>query len=143
MTSTACSHNKVLIFLPLPSLIHFSSFLNVFKNWTCCSRCGYFCSGRYENYLFELTGEHLPAINASGLYDVKAVYSRSRKSAEALIPGGGVDIYSDDSGSGKSLDDLLARKDIQAVDIVLPITHQPSVIKRALKAGKHVVQPIH
>ncbi len=68
------------------------------------------------------------------------MYSRSKKSANALIPNGSVDIYSDDSGSGKGLDDLLARKDIQAVDVVLPITHQPVVIKKALKAGKHVVR---
>jgi predicted dehydrogenase len=87
----------------------------------------------------ELTEEHLPAIQKSGLYDIKAVYSRSKKSAEALIPNSSVDIYSDDSGPGKSLDDLLSRNDIQAVDVVLPITHQPAVIRKCLSAGKHVV----
>ena len=81
----------------------------------------------------------MPAIEKSGLYDIKAVYSQSKKSAEALIRNGSVDIYSNDSGPGKSLDDLLARKDIQAVDIVLPITHQATVVKKALEAGKHVV----
>jgi predicted dehydrogenase len=50
-----------------------------------------------------------------------------------------VDIYSNDSGEGKGLDDLLAREDIHAVDVVLPITHQAEIIKKALKAGKHVV----
>lgn len=75
----------------------------------------------------------------SGTYDIRAVYSRSKKSAGALIPDGSIDIYSDDSGPGKGLDDLLARKDIQAVDVVLPISHQPEVIKKSLKAGKHVV----
>jgi homoserine dehydrogenase len=83
--------------------------------------------------------DHLPAIRAAGTYDIKAVYSRSKKSAETLITDGSVDIYSDDSGPGKGLEDLLARKDIQAVDVVLPISHQPEVIKKALKAGKHVV----
>jgi len=83
--------------------------------------------------------EHLPAIERSGLYDVKAVYSRSKKSAKALIPDGSVDIYSEDSGPGKELDDLLSRRDIQAVDVVLPINNQPDVIRKALKAGKHVV----
>jgi predicted dehydrogenase len=83
--------------------------------------------------------EHLPAIRAAGTYEIKAVYSRSKKSAEALITDGSVDVYSDDSGPGKGLEDLLERKDIQAVDVVLPITHQPEVIKKALKAGKHVV----
>jgi glucose-fructose oxidoreductase len=89
-----------------------------------------------------LTPEHVPAIEQSKLYDIKAVYSRSKKSAAALLPNALVDIYSDDSGPGKGLDDLLARKDIQAVDVVLPITHQPTVIKQALKAGKHVVRPL-
>ena len=69
------------------------------------------------------------------------MYSRSRKSAEALMPSGSVDVYSDDSGPGNGLDDLLARSDIQAVDVVLPINTQPAVIKKALKAGKHVVCP--
>ena len=87
--------------------------------------------------------EHLPAIERSGLYDIKAVYSRSKKSAEALIPDGSVDIYSDDSGPGKELNDLLSRTDIQAVDVVLPINNQPDVIKKALKAGKHVVRSNH
>jgi len=83
--------------------------------------------------------EHLPAIERSGLFDIKAVYSRSKKSAEALLPNGSVDIYSDDSGSGKGLDDLLSRTDIRAVDVALPINNQPNVIKKALNAGKHVV----
>jgi hypothetical protein len=98
----------------------------------------------YSNrkHITKIRTEHLPAIEKSGLYDIKAVYSRSKKSAEGLIPNNAsVDIYSDDSGPGKSLDDLLARKDIQAVDVVLPITHQPSVIKKCLTAGKHVVYP--
>jgi predicted dehydrogenase len=87
----------------------------------------------------KLKVEHLPAIQKSSLYDIKAVYSRSKKSAEGLLPGASVDIYSDDSGPGQGLDDLLTRKDIQAVDVVLPINNQPEVIKRSLKAGKHVV----
>ena len=55
------------------------------------------------------------------------------------MPNGFVDIYSDDSGPGSILDDLLSREDIRAVDVVLPINNQPDVIKKALKAGKHVV----
>jgi len=50
-----------------------------------------------------------------------------------------VDLYSDDSGSGKSLDDLLARSDIHAVIIALPIKNQPDYIRKALLAGKHVL----
>jgi predicted dehydrogenase len=50
-----------------------------------------------------------------------------------------VDLYSDDSGIGKSLDDLLARSDIGAVIIALPIKNQPQYIKKVLLAGKHVL----
>ena len=50
-----------------------------------------------------------------------------------------VDLYSDDSGSGKSLDDLLARSDIHGVIIALPIKNQPDYIRKALLAGKHVL----
>jgi predicted dehydrogenase len=50
-----------------------------------------------------------------------------------------VDLYSDDSGSGKSLDDLLARSDIHAVTIALPILNQPAYIRKAVLAGKHVL----
>ena len=71
---------------------------------------------------------------------LKAVYSRSLKSAKTIpAEGANVDLYSDDSGSGKSLDDLLARSDIHAVIIALPIKNQPEYIRKALKAGKHVL----
>lgn len=71
---------------------------------------------------------------------MKAVYSRSLKSAKTLTTdASNLDIYSDDSGSGKSLDDLLARSDIHAVIIALPIKNQPEYIRKALLAGKHVL----
>lgn len=50
-----------------------------------------------------------------------------------------VDLYSEDSGSGKSLDDLLKRSDISAVVIALPIVNQPDYIRKAFLAGKHVL----
>lgn len=43
------------------------------------------------------------------------------------------------STSGHSLDDLLAREDIDAVIIALPICVQPIVIKESIEAGKHVL----
>ena len=49
---------------------------------------------------------------------LKALYSRSLKSAKALgerVPD--VDLYSDDAGSGKNYADLLAGEDIKAVVI--------------------------
>ncbi|KIY03803.1 uncharacterized protein Z520_00494 [Fonsecaea multimorphosa CBS 102226] len=84
--------------------------------------------------------EHKPAVEASKDLTLKAVYSRSLKSAKTLeVDESKVDLYSDDSGAGKSLDDLLARSDIQAVIIALPIKNQPDYIRKALLAGKHVL----
>lgn len=80
--------------------------------------------------------EHLPAVKACSLLTLKAIYSRSLKSAKALETN--VDLYSDDSGSGKTYHDLLLRDDIHAVIIALPIMSQPEYIEAALAAGKHV-----
>lgn len=68
---------------------------------------------------------------------LKAIYSRSLKSAQNLSTG--VDLYSDDSGSGKTYHDLLLRDDIHAVILALPILTQPEFIEAALAAGKHVL----
>jgi predicted dehydrogenase len=71
---------------------------------------------------------------------LKAIYSRSLKSAKALSESAGhVDIYSNDSGSGKTYHDLLLRSDIDAIVVALPIKNQPEYIEAALKAGKHVL----
>lgn len=80
--------------------------------------------------------EHLPAIHSNEHLALKAVYSRSLKSARALDAN--VDLYSDDSPDA-SYADLLARQDISAVVIALPIPSQPEYIKKALTAGKHVL----
>ncbi|KAK0707953.1 oxidoreductase-like protein [Lasiosphaeris hirsuta] len=90
------------------------------------------------------TQEHLPAIEADSSLELKAVYSRSQKSAETLASASknasGVDVYFDSPAvAGKSLDDLLRRGDIAAVAVVLPILTQPLVIEKAIKAGKHVL----
>jgi predicted dehydrogenase len=80
------------------------------------------------------------AVQAAETLTLKAVYSRSLTSAKSLAENiSEVDLYSDDSGSGKSLDDLLARPDIQAVTIALPILNQPVYVRKALLAGKHVL----
>ena len=44
-----------------------------------------------------------------------------------------------DDAASKSLDDLLARPDIDAVVVALPILTQAEVIEKALRAGKHVL----
>ena len=87
---------------------------------------------------------HLPALKALGSLapKLKAVYSRSEKSARLLaaevvtILNTTPDVYYDDDPSS-NLDVLLARPDISSVIIVLPITQQPSIVLKALAAGKH------
>ncbi|KAG9190988.1 glucose-fructose oxidoreductase [Alternaria panax] len=82
--------------------------------------------------------EHLPAIQDTPSLHLKAVYSRSLKSAKALSEKlSDVDLYSDDQ-DGKKFEDLLKRDDIKGVVIALPILVQPDYIKKALAAGKHV-----
>ncbi|EHK24126.1 uncharacterized protein TRIVIDRAFT_45259 [Trichoderma virens Gv29-8] len=89
-------------------------------------------------------GSHLPAVLECELFSLKAIYSRSLKSAQEtanLIPDSvpQPDLYSEDSGAGKSYQDILQRDDISAVIIALPILSQPSFIEAALSAGKHVL----
>ena len=93
--------------------------------------------------------------------DLKAIYSRSLKSAQDLASNTtDIDLYSEDSGAGRSYADLLNRPDISAVIIgyvnpgltkhlfiilkltiihSLPILVQPDFIRQALLAGKHVL----
>ena len=79
-------------------------------------------------------------MEASSDLGLKAVYSRSLKSARSFkADEATVDLYSDDSDAGRSLDDLLARSDIHGVIIALPIKNQPAYIRKALTAGKHVL----
>lgn len=89
---------------------------------------------------------HLPALKALGSLApaLKAVYSRSKKSASELAAEA-VDllhqkpeIYHDGDPSA-NLDTLLSRSDISTVIVVLPITLQPSIVLKALAAGKHVI----
>ncbi|CAE7020938.1 hypothetical protein PTNB85_09855 [Pyrenophora teres f. teres] len=82
--------------------------------------------------------EHLPAIQDTPSLSLKAVYSRSLKSAKALSEKlSDVEVYSDDQ-DGNKFEDLLKRNDVKGVVIALPIPAQPDYIKKALAAGKHV-----
>ncbi|KAF5250803.1 hypothetical protein FANTH_4075 [Fusarium anthophilum] len=86
--------------------------------------------------------QHLPAIEAVGHLNLKAVYSRSQEAAISLAKQARdrVDIYFDNPPtSGRSLDDLLARSDIAAVSACATILVQPQLIRKALRAGKHVL----
>ncbi|KAJ5894649.1 hypothetical protein N7495_006340 [Penicillium taxi] len=73
--------------------------------------------------------QHLPAVQGTKDLQLKAIYSRSLKSAQTLagsVPN--VDLYAEDAGN-KSFESLLARPDISA----------PDFIRKALLAGKHVL----
>ncbi|KAI0451674.1 hypothetical protein F5B21DRAFT_507006 [Xylaria acuta] len=88
--------------------------------------------------------QHVPAVVACPLVSVRAVWSRSLKSAEetaGLLADAGtqVEVYSSESGPNKSYDDLLKRDDITGLILALPIMDQPTFIKKALTAGKHVL----
>ncbi|KAI0535079.1 hypothetical protein GGR58DRAFT_24765 [Xylaria digitata] len=88
--------------------------------------------------------QHLPAALACPLISVKAVWSRSLKSAEGtakLLADAGtpVEVYSGESGPEKSYDDLLKREGITGLILALPIVDQPSYIEKAIAAGKHVL----
>lgn len=79
---------------------------------------------------------HIPAILAAGetRFHIQAVCARSSESAQrlaALIPYA-VEISTD-------ADSVLARPDIDAVDIVVPAGEAPGLIERALARGKHVI----
>jgi predicted dehydrogenase len=91
---------------------------------------------------------HLPALATLGTAApaLKAVYSRSERSAQELASSAATALKLDsapsvyyDGDTSKNLDALLKRSDITAVIVVLPITHQPGVILKALAAGKHVL----
>ncbi|KAH7908442.1 hypothetical protein BJ138DRAFT_355779 [Hygrophoropsis aurantiaca] len=89
---------------------------------------------------------HLPGLQSlkNLAPELKAVYSRSLKSSSELSEeakkrlGVAPTVYHDGDASA-NLDVLLARSDIQTVIVVLPITQQPSIILKALAAGKHVL----
>ena len=82
--------------------------------------------------------EHLSAVQKCPDLALKAVYSRSLKSAKGVSEGlSDIELYSNDSD--QSYSHLLSRDDIHAVIIALPILVQPEFIKEALSAGKHVL----
>ncbi|KAK5053848.1 hypothetical protein LTR84_001810 [Exophiala bonariae] len=88
------------------------------------------------------TGEHLPAIRSVSNLSLKAVYSRSQKSAEALakMAGDGVEAYFEiPSTADRNLDVLLARCDIEAVSVAVSISKSPDLIRKSLEAGKSVL----
>ncbi|CAE6428749.1 unnamed protein product [Rhizoctonia solani] len=90
---------------------------------------------------------YIPALAVHGpeKFALKAVYSRSKSSSSSLAAlakerlGASPAIYSEDGASEGGLDAILARSDIQAVIVVLPLTQQPDIVIKALAAGKNVL----
>ena len=95
-----------------------------------------------------ITKAHIPGLATLGdQITVKAIYSRSEKSSRDLASfvkstlgpnATDLSIYHD-ADPQNSIDALLARSDVDAVIVILPITKQPEVILKALAAGKHVL----
>jgi len=84
--------------------------------------------------------EHVPAVEACSLLTLKAIYSHSKVAAQNLSQAEDIDWYYDNPATPLyALDDLLAREDIHAVIIAVPVFLQSSLIKQALAAGKHVL----
>lgn len=84
--------------------------------------------------------EHVPAVQASSLLSLKAIYSHSKVAAQKLSQSKDIDWYYDHPSTPRyALSDLLAREDIHAVIIALPLFLQSDLIKKALSAGKHVL----
>ncbi|KAJ5674127.1 hypothetical protein N7462_009566 [Penicillium macrosclerotiorum] len=83
--------------------------------------------------------EHLPAVLASENFELKAIYSRSSKSAQdvAQASGKALALYAEDLE--QKYEDLLGDNNIDAVIIALPIAQQASFVRKALSAGKHVL----
>jgi predicted dehydrogenase len=78
---------------------------------------------------------HLPALNRlRAHFDLAAIYSRTQSSAESLAAH-----WPDRVEITTDLPALLARDDIEAVSIVLPIPVQAQIVAQALAAGKHVI----
>jgi predicted dehydrogenase len=78
---------------------------------------------------------HLPSLlRHPNQFEIVAIYSRTLSTAQVLaqqIPYA-VELYTE-------LEPLLARPDIEAVEVLLPITALPAAVRQALKAGKHVL----
>src|SRR5690606_26774134 len=78
---------------------------------------------------------HLPAIlSMPEVFEPVAAYSRTRESAEKLANAAGrpLDLYTD-------LDTMLARDDIDVIDVVVTINLLPDFVEKALASGKHVI----
>lgn len=78
---------------------------------------------------------HLPALQRlTDQLELVAIYSRTLAAADRLAARWNAPL-----STTANVDELLARDDIEAVDILLPIDVMPRYVERALRAGKHVI----
>lgn len=94
---------------------------------------------------------YLPALfSVSKSVTLHSVWSRSSSSVDSLIESAkSLKLPSSDTlktyHGPEGLENVLSDKDVDAVLIVLPITAQPEIVRKAWKAGKHVLseKPLH
>ncbi|KAJ5398068.1 Oxidoreductase family NAD-binding Rossmann fold protein [Penicillium cosmopolitanum] len=87
--------------------------------------------------------QHLPAVQAAPGFALKAIYSRSLNSAQSLADGtANVDLYSEDSGAGKSFEDILARSDIGAVIIAQISSREPYSLESTFYPEKPIAKDV-
>jgi predicted dehydrogenase len=100
------------------------------------------------DWVILLDQAHLPALaQLTQSTRLVAIYSHTLKSAAALAEVAKTTlslpspppVYHDQGGKEGDLHALLARPDVDAVIVALPITVQPDVIRSALSQGKHVL----
>ncbi len=78
---------------------------------------------------------HLPALLAlAPLFEIAAIFSPSGRSAQAVA-----DLLPNSPPVTTDLTALLARPDVDAVDVVLPIGVMPGVVEAVLAAGKQLI----
>ncbi len=91
---------------------------------------------------------HIPALLASEDIELVGIWARSDKSAQNALHSDTLKdlsrkphLYIGDEG----LDQLLGNANIDGVVVALPITAQPDIVLKALRAGKHVLseKPVH
>ena len=78
---------------------------------------------------------HAPILARSPSFDCVAVWSRRLESASVLADELGAEAFSGEA----SLEEVLARKDIDAIVMALPLDVQPDLVRRVLRSGKHLL----
>ena len=85
----------------------------------------------FTPFLVHVMGEEVSGL-AGMYYNIGFRYRAAERPALASQFEAPVEIFTD-------VDALLAREDIEAVDILLPIELMPEIVEKALLAGKHVL----